>query len=216
MVLRAMALRAMAFRGCGGLPHRRRNSPLSNLALRRRRVIPKKPVLRRDPRVVAGFRERSCAKGKPGDYLMNRRATAVAVTLAALAIFSAPSFAQQGQPQLPNLRPPPPAPIKPYQAVALTPPAPLNDPSFIAFRKQLADAAAHKDRAALSKLVVAQKFFWLQDKDLADPKKSGFDNLANAVGLDAPDAPGWDSLASFANEPTAAESPDQKGVFCGP
>jgi hypothetical protein len=147
---------------------------------------------------------------------MNRRATAVAVTLAALAIFSAPSFAQQGEPQLPNLRPPPPAPIKPYQAVALTPPAPLNDPSFIAFRKQLADAAAHKDRAALSKLVVAQKFFWLQDKDLADPKKSGFDNLANAVGLDAPDAPGWDSLASFANEPTAAESSDQKGVFCGP
>jgi hypothetical protein len=147
---------------------------------------------------------------------MSRRAIAVAATLAALVGFAGQGFAQQGQPQLPNLRPPPPAPIKPYQPVAVTPPAPLNDPSFVAFRKQLADAAAHKDRAALSKLVVAQKFFWVQDKDLADPKKSGIDNLAKAVGLDAPEAPGWDVLVGFANEPTAAESSDQKGVFCGP
>lgn len=147
---------------------------------------------------------------------MRRHSIAVTVALATLVSFVAPSFAQQGQPQLPNLRPPPPAPIKPYQAVAVTPPAPLNDPSFVAFRKQLADAAAHKDRTALSKLVVTQKFFWIQDKDLADLKKSGIDNLAKAVGLDAPDGPGWDVLAGFANEPTAAESSDQKGVICGP
>lgn len=147
---------------------------------------------------------------------MRQLSIAVAVTLAALVSFVAPGLAQQSQPQLPNLRPPPPAPIKPYQPVAVTPPAPLSDPGFIAFRKQLADAAAHKDRAALSKLVVAQKFFWIQDKDLADPKKPGIDNLARAAGLDTPDAPGWDVLTAFANEPTAAESPDQKGVFCGP
>jgi hypothetical protein len=144
------------------------------------------------------------------------RQHSMAAALAALVSFATPGLAQQAQPQLPNLRPPPPAPIKPYQPVAVTPPAPLSDPGFIAFRKQLADAAAHKDRGALSKLVVAQKFFWIQDKDLADPKKSGIDNLAKAVGLDAPDAPGWDVLVGFANEPTAAESSDQKGVVCGP
>jgi hypothetical protein len=147
---------------------------------------------------------------------MDRRSISVAVTLAALVSFVGHGFAQQAQPQLPNLRPPPPAPIKPYQAVAITLPAPLADPSFVAFRQQLADTATHKDRTALTKLVVAQKFFWIQDKDLADPKKSGIDNLAKAVGLDAPDAPGWDVLAGFANEPTAAESSDQKGVVCGP
>ena len=32
-----------------------------------------------------------------------------------------------------------------------------------------------KDRAALAKLVVAQGFFWIQDKDVADPKKPGVD-----------------------------------------
>jgi hypothetical protein len=147
---------------------------------------------------------------------MRRHLIAAAITLATLMGFAAPGFAQQGQAQLPNLRPPPPAPIKPYQAVAVTPPAPLNDPGFIAFRKALADAAAHKDRAALTKLVVAQKFFWIQDKDLADPKRSGIDNLAKAIGLDAKDGTGWDVLTGLANEPTAAESPDRKGVFCGP
>jgi len=125
-------------------------------------------------------------------------------------------FAQQGQPSLPQLRPPPPPPVKPYKPVAVTPAAPLGDPAFVAFRKQLADAAAHQDRAALAKLVVAQKFFWVQDKDLADPKKSGIDNLASAVALDAKDGPGWSVLSGFANEPTAAESPQEKGVFCAP
>jgi hypothetical protein len=96
------------------------------------------------------------------------------------------------------------------------PPAPLNDPGFVALRKQIAEAAEKKDRAALAKLVVAQNFFWVQDKDLADPHKSGIDNLAKAVGLDAKDGSGWDTLAGYANEPTASESPQQKGVFCAP
>ena len=100
--------------------------------------------------------------------------------------------------------------------VAVTPPGPLNDPGFVALRKQLADVAAKKDRAALAKLVVAQNFFWVQDKDLADPHKSGIDNLAKAIDLDAKDGSGWDTLAGYANEPTAAELPQQKGVFCAP
>ena len=84
------------------------------------------------------------------------------------------------------------------------------------FRKQLADVAAHKDRAALAKLVVAKGFFWVQDKDLADQQKSGVDNLAKAIALDAKDGPGWEAVAGFANEPTAAELPQQKGVVCAP
>src|SRR5438270_11402859 len=44
------------------------------------------------------------------------------------------------------------APIKPYKPLAVTLPAPVNDPSFEAFRKQLADIATRKDRAALAKL----------------------------------------------------------------
>jgi len=137
-----------------------------------------------------------------------------AITFAALVSFAGSGFAQQGQ--LPQLRPPPPAPIKPYKPVAVTPPADFNNQSFVAFRKQLADVAAHHDRAALAKLVVAEKFFWMQDKDLADPHKSGIDNFAKAIDLDAKDGSGWDVVAGFANEPTAMELPQQKDVFCAP
>ena len=144
---------------------------------------------------------------------MRRPLTASAFGLVAVMLLPVSGFAQQ--PGLPNLTPPPAAPIKPYQPVAVKPPGPLTDPGFVALRKQLADVAEKKDRAALAKLV-AQNFFWVQDKDLADPHKSGIDNLAKAIGLDAKDGSGWDTLAGFANEPTATESPQQKGVFCAP
>jgi hypothetical protein len=145
-----------------------------------------------------------------------RRGLLAAVTIAAaMAGFAAHSGSAQQLP-LQGFRPPPAPPIKPYQAVTVTPPAPLNDASFTAFRKQLADVAAHKDRAALAKMVVAQKFFWIQNKDLADPHKSGIDNLAKAIELEAADDSGWQVLAGFATEPSAAESPQQPGVFCAP
>jgi hypothetical protein len=144
---------------------------------------------------------------------MRHSSIVAALTIATMTISTGYVLAQQG---LPPLKPPPPAPVKPYKPVAVVPPAPFNDPGFVAFRKQLAEAAAHKDRAALAKLVVAQNFFWTQDKELADPKKSGIDNLASAVALDAKDGPGWDVLAGFANEPTASEAQEHKGVFCGP
>jgi hypothetical protein len=144
-------------------------------------------------------------------------ATVTCAALAILPLSAVPSFAQQGLPLPPGgFKPPPPAPIKPYKPVAATPPTPFNDPSFVDLRKRLADAAAHKDRAALAKLIVAQKFFWVEDKDLADAKKSGIDNFAKAVGLDGKDAPGWDVVADYANEPTAMELAQQKGVFCAP
>src|SRR5580704_9794182 len=154
----------------------------------------------------------------PGDISMRRQSIAAVFALAAVTIMSSSSFAQQGQLPMPpgGYHPPPAAPIKPYQPVAVTPPAPFNDPAFVALRKQLADAAAHKDRAALGKLVVAQNFFWIQDKNLADPSQPGIDNLAKAIALDAKDGSGWDTVTSYANEPSAAEMQQQKGVFCAP
>src|SRR5277367_3550284 len=110
---------------------------------------------------------------------MRRPLTASAFGLVAVMLLPVSGFAQQ--PGLPNLTPPPAAPIKPYQPVAVKPPGPLTDPGFVALGKQLADVAAKKDRAALAKLV-AQNFFWVQDKDLADPHKSGIDNLVKAIG----------------------------------
>jgi hypothetical protein len=145
-------------------------------------------------------------------------AAASVAAVAAVLVLPGSGLAQQGGVQLPGggFKPPPAAPVKPYQQVAVTPAQPLNDPGFIALRKQLADLAAKKDRAGLAKLVVAQNFFWMQDKDLADPHKSGIDNLAKAIDLDAKDGSGWETLAGYGNEPTASESPQQKGVFCAP
>jgi hypothetical protein len=149
-----------------------------------------------------------------GEHAMRRSLIATALILATVNLYA--GIGQAQQPQLPNLKPPPPAPVKPYPAVAVTPPAPLNDPSFVAFRKQLLDAAQQKDRAALAKLVIAQGFFWMQDKDLADKRKSGIANLASAIALDAPDGAGWRVLAGFADEPSAEEAQQQKGLFCAP
>ncbi len=115
-----------------------------------------------------------------------------------------------------GFKPPPMPPVKPYQAVAVTPPGRYDDASFVAFRKQLADVVQRKDRAVLAKLVVAQGFFWVQDKDLADKHKSGIANLAMAIGLDANDGSGWDALAGYANDPTGAPLPEHPGVICAP
>jgi hypothetical protein len=154
-----------------------------------------------------------------------RRHFVVSVALlftTAMAVMLAPgSGLAQGQlPEPPNgfqpLPPAPPAPVKPYKPVAVTLPAPYSDPSFAAFRKNLAAAAQSKDRAALAKLVVAEGFFWVQDKDIADPKKSGIDNLAKAIGLDNPDGSGWDILSTDADDDTLAEVPQNQGLFCAP
>jgi hypothetical protein len=112
---------------------------------------------------------------------------------------------------------PPPAKPGPYKVVAVTPPQAINDPAFEAFRKQIGEAAQRKDRAALAKLVVGQGFFWVRENgDRADKRKSGTDNLAAALGLNNKDGAGWDMLASFADDPTGAPSPEHKGAVCAP
>jgi len=152
---------------------------------------------------------------------MRRRFTVPAFTAVLAVVALIPNLASaQPLPEPPiglkPLPPPPPPPIKPYVPVPITVPVMFNDPSFIAFRKNLGDVARQKDRTALAKLVVATGFFWLQDKDLADPTRSGFDNIAKALDLDSQNESGWETLAEAAAEPTAAEPPQRKGIFCAP
>ena len=126
----------------------------------------------------------------------------------------------QGQPPAPAPAqapsPPPASPPAPYKTVAITLPAPLNDPGFDAFRQQLAQIAEKKDRAGLARMVAAS-FFWIpEEKDIADKKKPAIDNLAKALGLSGTDAFGWEALAAYAAETSAAADPQRQGVFCAP
>src|SRR5215813_13773369 len=144
---------------------------------------------------------------------------AATLILAAISLaFASETGLAQGQSQqgLPNFKPPPMAPVKPYETVAVTLPREFNDPSFVAFRKQLGEIAEQKDKAALGKIVVSQGFFWVQDKDVADKKKSGLANLTAALDLDAKDGSGWQFLSGYANEPTGEALPDKPNVICAP
>jgi hypothetical protein len=109
------------------------------------------------------------------------------------------------------------APVKPYKPVTVAVPATISDPSLEAFRKQVIAAAQRKDRAALAQLVVAKGFFWESpDRRGADVKKSGIDNLADAIGLDAEDGSGWEVLSAMAADANAAVDPQHKGIVCAP
>jgi hypothetical protein len=101
--------------------------------------------------------------------------------------------------------------------VAITLPKPITDPAFDALRRQLAEVAERKDRAALAKLVITLGFFWDRENgDGADKHKSAIDNLAAALGLDNKEGNGWGILATFAENPTASSSPDHKSTMCSP
>ena len=125
--------------------------------------------------------------------------------------------AQQQQPaQTPAVLP---VKAKPYKAIAITLPVPSKDASFEAFRKQLAEVAQRKDRAALTKMIVSKGFFWERPEgDKADKKKSGIANLTAAMGLAVRDDTdtGWDTIAIYAADATVFPMPDHKDVICGP
>jgi hypothetical protein len=105
---------------------------------------------------------------------------------------------------------------KPYKPVTVTMPPPYSDPSFEAFRKQIAEVASRKDRAGLAKLLT-NTFFWMGEKgDKANKRKSAIDNLAAAIDLDSKDGAGWEILTEAANETTLEAVPDRKGVMCSP
>src|SRR5262245_32359077 len=123
-----------------------------------------------------------------------------------------PPQAQQQAPQTQQAAPP-----KPYQPLAVQPPLPNTDPSFEAFRKQLAAVAAKKDRAGLSKLVVTNGFFWEGETgDRINKRRSSMDNLAAAIGLNDKEGTGWLVLGAAAMEPTLEEIEGRKGVMCAP
>jgi hypothetical protein len=143
--------------------------------------------------------------------------------LSAFLAVALTAFGAAAQAPRPGQAPPPgpqaqqPAPPKPYDVVPVTLPPPYNDPSFEAFRKQLADVAKRKDRAALANMVVARGFFWIGERgDIANRRRSSIDNLASAIDLDAVDGTGWEGLAEVAREPTLEQFTDRKGVMCGP
>jgi hypothetical protein len=109
------------------------------------------------------------------------------------------------------------AAARPYKPVAIAPPVPMTDASFEAFRRQLGETAQKKDRTGLSALVVAQDFFWDRgNRDTADKRKSGIDNLVTALGLNNKNSAGWDILFSFTDDPTASASLAHKGAICAP
>jgi hypothetical protein len=137
------------------------------------------------------------------------RKSALAIFAVGFALVGANALAQQPEPQ--------PAPPMPYKQVPVTLPKPFNEPSFDAFRQQLATIAQKQDRAALARIVVARGFFWVPEgQDIADKAKSGIDNLAKAIGLEGANATGWDALALYAKETTADPDADHKGVICSP
>ena len=138
------------------------------------------------------------------------------VVATAIAITGATARAQAPAPAPAPSQAPPQVTPGPYKAVPIVLPVPVPDPSFEPFRKQLADIAKKKDRAALARLVSAT-FFWIpEDTDVADKSKPGIDNLAKAIGLDGKDALGWDAISGYAVEQTAMADPQRQGVLCSP
>src|SRR5579862_1093401 len=118
---------------------------------------------------------------------------AFAAVVIAGALAAAPLLAQQPNPapQQGQAAPPPP---KAYKPVAIKLPQPVNDQTFVAFRKQVGDIGQKKDRAALARLVSQNFFLVAGEKDVADKKKPGIDNLAKALSLDNKDGQGWQVL----------------------
>ncbi len=106
---------------------------------------------------------------------------------------------------------------KPYRPVAVTIPAAPADASFAAFRDELAAVAKRRIYRELARLVAARGFFWERDFGGShDPRRSGIDNLAAALGLERGDGSGWAVLAGFAAEASAAPIEARPHVICGP
>lgn len=106
---------------------------------------------------------------------------------------------------------------KPYTPVAITLPAPPDDPSFATFRTEFAAVAKGRIYGELARLVRAQGFFW--DRDFGrvfDARKPAVDNLAAALALEHRDGSGWVALAGFAAETAVEPLESRPGVVCAP
>ena len=152
------------------------------------------------------------------------RPIAAILSLAPIFLFAATAVAQAPAPRQapPQAQQAPakaaqPAPPKPYKKVSVTLAPSVADPTLDAFRKQLADIAARKDRAALARLVVPKEFFWERENgNAADRDKSSMENFVAATGLDAKDGSGWQLIADYASESSASQVGDRKDFVCAP
>lgn len=109
------------------------------------------------------------------------------------------------------------ATAEPYKIVPVTPVQPLQDSDFEAFRKQMADIAARRDRTGLARMTVARNFFWdAENRDKADKRKPPVETLARILDLNAQDGTGWDILATYAADATAGPHPDRPNTVCAP
>jgi hypothetical protein len=137
-----------------------------------------------------------------------RRAWLVPIVLGTV-ITVAPAFAQGGARPAPT--------TKSFDLVNVKLPSPPGDPSFAAFRQNLAAVAKGRVFETLARNVAPHGFFW--DRDFAngfDPKRTGAENLATAIRLEQGPGAGWQLLADFAAEPTTTEIPAAPGVLCAP
>jgi hypothetical protein len=125
------------------------------------------------------------------------------ILLVLSALTSAPALAQQPVP-------------KPYPQVAVTL-TPEFEEGLPAFRQELAAVAKRRIYAELERLVAAHGFFWERDFSSAfDPRRPPVENLAAALRLEHRNGAGWQALARFAAEPSAAQLPARLGVVCAP
>jgi len=163
---------------------------------------------------------------------MRRPPLLILLAGAAIALAPPPSAAQTPAPRAPApARPAAPAPTapapaapappavqhEPYKKVAVTVTSAPRDPALDALRKELAEIAKRKDRAALAQRIAVKDFFWERDfSGTFDPKRPGIDNLAAALTLEADDGTGWDALAVFAAETSAGPLPGRPSVICAP
>ena len=69
----------------------------------------------------------------------------------------------------------------------------------------------------MARLVVAQGFFWeRENRNAADKRKSGFDNLSAALGLANKEGAGWDILTGYAEDPNTSPPPEHRDAMCAP
>ena len=104
----------------------------------------------------------------------------------------------------------PPAPAAPYKPVTIALPKPVSDESFDAMRKQLGEAA-QRDAPPWRAWWSAHGFFWQREnRNAANKRKSGFDNLSAALGLDNKEGAGWEILSGYAEDPAAFRAPTRR------
>lgn len=105
---------------------------------------------------------------------------------------------------------------KPYKPVEVEFTKPLAEPSFAAFRKQLAALAKRADRDALKSLADPDFFIDNDIEGLFNPKRAATDNLFAALRLDKDPVRGFAQLAAFAEEPSVGAPKAHRKTWCAP